>query len=482
MQAMKQLIRKPLLLALLLSLPLWIIFNNYIVAIIAALLCGFLASMCHTLYLLRRGSPSIDSAAMPTTPAAPTAPSNAKIPTATAAASTSAMPDSITPPPGLPGLDAITAEHSHAVAQYLAQQIKACESGFMPFEQWMHLALYAPGLGYYASGSTKFAHDLPTGDFTTAPELTPLFGQTIAGQVAQVLRESDSMRILEFGAGSGALAASLIPALREQGIEPQYQILEVSADLRARQEHRLAEFGANVQWLDALPERFTGCILANEVLDAMPAKLFCWSDEACVMEIGVRAEGAARKPTFTLAQRMADPALQAKVAARMPPLPGYQSEINLQAESWIRQMGSWLERGAAILIDYGFPQREYYHPQRATGTLMCHFRHHSHDQPLIYPGVQDITTHVDFTAMADAALDAGLDVMGYTSQARFLMNAGLADRLAQHDMESGRAVLSAMQKLVSEAEMGELFKVLAIGRGIDAPLIGFTRGDRRDRL
>lgn len=485
MQAMKQLIRKPLLLAVLLSLPLWVVFNNYIVAITVALLCGFLASMCHTLYLLRRGSPPATPATAPETPATPETPAmpvaSSDSYTATAPATTMQDPSTLLPT-GLPAPDAATAEHSLTVAQYLAKQIQASESGFMPFEQWMHLALYAPGLGYYAAGSTKFGHSLPTGDFTTAPELTPLFGQTLARQVAQVLRESNSTSILEFGAGSGALAAAIIPALRGLGIEPEYQILEVSADLRARQALRLAEFGAGVQWLDTLPEQFSGCILANEVLDAMPASLFCWDENESVMEIGVRTEGADALPTFALAQRKAGPSLQAAVAARMPPLPGYQSEINLQAESWIRQMGSWLTQGAAILIDYGFPQREYYHPQRATGTLMCHFRHHSHGQPLIYPGVQDITTHVDFTAMADAALDAGLDVMGYTSQARFLMNAGLAELLAQQDMAENRATLSAMQKLVSEAEMGELFKALVIGRGINTPLIGFSRGDRRDRL
>lgn len=484
---MKQLIRKPLLLAVLLSLPLWVVFNNYLVAITVALLCGFLASMCYTLYVLRGGPPAVDAASAPAAAAAaskapPLSPTTASDSHPTTAINTAMQDPSTIVPTGLPALDATTAEHSLTVAKHLAEKIKACESGFMPFEQWMHLALYAPGLGYYAAGSTKFGQSLPTGDFTTAPELTPLFGQTLARQVAQVLRESDSIRVLEFGAGSGALAAAIIPALRELGIDSEYQILEVSADLRARQSLRLAEFGASVQWLDALPAQFSGCVLANEVLDAMPATLFCWGEDGSVMEIGVRLQDADTSPPFALAQRTANPALQATVAARMPPLPGYQSEINPQAESWIKHMGSWLDRGAAILIDYGFPQREYYHPQRATGTLMCHFRHHSHDQPLLYPGVQDITTHVDFTAMADAALEAGLDVMAYTSQARFLMNAGLAEQLALQDMATSGAALSAMQKLVSEAEMGELFKVLAIGRGINVPLIGFSRGDRRDRL
>ena len=395
------------------------------------------------------------------------------------------IPPSSAIPSGLPALDAESADHAVAVANHLAQQIQAIPSGFMPFEQWMNLALYAPGLGYYAAGNTKFGAELPTGDFTTSPEMTPLFGQTVAQQTAQILKACNSVQVLEFGAGSGALAASVIPALRQLGIEPHYQILEVSADLQARQQQRLAEFGSSVTWLDALPESFSGCVLANEVLDAMPATLFCWSDDEQVMEIGVRLAqdtSSQQEPAFEFAQRLAGESLQQTVAKRMPPLPGYQSEINLQAEAWVKQMGSWLTQGAALLIDYGFPQREYYHPQRTEGTLMCHFRHHAHGQPLIYAGLQDITAHVDFTAMADAALDGGLDVLGYTSQARFLMNAGLPELLTQTGVMTQPQTLSAVQKLISEAEMGELFKVLAIGRGIDSPLAGFTRGDRRDRL
>jgi SAM-dependent MidA family methyltransferase len=221
------------------------------------------------------------------------------------------------------------------------------------------------------------------------------------------------------------------------------------------------------------------------VLDAMPVTLFRWNDDGELLEMGVSVNTG----TFRYTAREASPDLKAKVEQRMPPLPGYQSEINVRAESWIRQMGQWLKQGAALLIDYGFPQREYYHPQRKEGTLMCHFRHHAHAQPLIYPGLQDITAHVDFTAMADAALEGGLDVLGYTSQARFLMNAGIAELVAAHGASvqdapatAGPATLSAVQKLLSEAEMGELFKVLAIGKGLDTPLMGFQRGDRRDRL
>ncbi|NYT60458.1 SAM-dependent methyltransferase [Alcaligenaceae bacterium] len=384
-------------------------------------------------------------------------------------------------PTGLPTPDAEAQAHQQAVEHYLTQQIQTSASAFLPFEQWMDLALYAPGLGYYAAGSTKFGSALPTGDFTTAPELTPLFAQTLARQVAQVLQASDTCTVLEFGAGSGAMAAAMIPALRELGLQPVYQILEVSGDLQQRQRQRLASFGDAVQWLTSLPKEFAGCILANEVLDAMPTMLFSWNEQGELQELGVRlaptdASDVTASP-FEFAQRLATSQLHDIVAQRMPPLPGYQSELNLRAEAWIKEMGTWLKRGAALLIDYGFPQHEYYHPQRAEGTLMCHYRHHAHAQPLLYAGLQDITAHVDFTAMADAALEGGLDVLGYTSQARFLMNAGLPELLTSEPQ-----TLSAVQKLLSEAEMGELFKVLAIGRGINQPLLGFIRGDRRDRL
>lgn len=388
-------------------------------------------------------------------------------------------------PTGLPEPDADSLAHSRQVEAHLLQQLAVTPEGFLPFEAWMGQALYAPGLGYYAAGNTKFGSALPTGDFTTAPEMTPLFGATLAHQVAQVLQATGTNTVLEFGAGTGALAAALIPALRALGLDVQYHILEVSADLAARQAGRLADFQPCVQWLDALPTAFEGCVIANEVLDAMPVTLFRWNEAGDLMEIGVTAQPG-HTPPFAWAERPAAPALQAAMAQRMPALPGYRSEINLRAEAWVRQLGSWLKNGAALLIDYGFPQREYYHPQRLSGTLMCHFRHHSHDQPLVLAGIQDITAHVDFTAMADAALEGGLDVLGYTNQARFLLNTGLAERLqslmSRPDDPATPATLSAVQKLVSEAEMGELFKVLAVGRGLEPPLPGFMRGDRRDSL
>lgn len=387
----------------------------------------------------------------------------------------------VTLPSGLPALDPESQAHGRRICFYLTERIREAK-GWLSFEDWMQAALYAPGLGYYSAGSTKFSH---AGDFTTAPEISPLFGQTLARQVAQVLHATNSNQVLEFGAGSGALAAALIPALRDMGLDVNYQIIELSADLRARQATRLAGLQAAVQWRDTLPIEFTGCVLANEVLDAMPATLFRWNEAGVLMELGVSLDTRpdAASP-FCYAERPAPSELVQRVAQRMPPLPGYRSEINMQAEAWIQQMGQWLTHGIALLIDYGFPQHEYYHPQRAQGTLMCHFRHHAHDQALIHAGLQDITTHVDFTAMADAALEGGLDVLGYTAQARFLMNSGLIELIAQPDGEATHRgkQLAAVNMLTSEAEMGELFKVLAIGRDVEGPLLGFMTGDRRDRL
>lgn len=390
-------------------------------------------------------------------------------------------------PAHLPALSPAAQAHSDAAAAHLRAAIAAA-SGWLSFERWMAEALYAPGLGYYAAGNVKLADPranvrTPAGDFITAPQLTPLFARTLARQAAQVLRQTGVHAVLEFGAGSGALAEDMLRELDALGLsDTQYLILEVSADLRARQAERLTPFGDRVRWLDALPAGFRGCVLANEVLDAMPVSLFRWRPDGVALERGVALDPARN---FVWEDRPAPPRLAEAVAARMPTLPGYVSEINLQAEAWIGAMGGWLKHGAALLVDYGFPRSEYYHPQRASGTLMCHLRHHAHGDPFTAPGLQDITAHVDFTAMADAALAAGMQVLGYTSQAHFLMNAGLMDLLAQIDPTDAQTyaqTVAPVQKLLSEAEMGELFKVLALGRGITQPLIGFARGDRLNKL
>ncbi len=376
----------------------------------------------------------------------------------------------------LPLPDDDSQAHSARVCAHLRARIAAA-GGWLSFADFMADALYAPGLGYYAAGSRKFSAG---GDFVTAPELTPLFAATLATPVAQVLRDTGSSDVLEFGAGTGALAEALLDALQDQGITARYAILEVSADLRERQQARLARFGERVRWLDALPAAFSGCAVANEVLDAMPVHLVRRGEDGTVQERGVILQDGG----FAWADRPAPAGLAALADARLPPLPGYLSEVNPQAEAFVAGAGGWLAHGALLLIDYGFPQHEYYHPQRAEGTLMCHLRHTAHADALAWPGIQDITAHVDFTAMADAALAGNLDVLGYAAQGRFLLNAGLSDHLqalqASHPAAYARS-LNAVQKLVSEAEMGELFKVLAVGRGVE-DVRGFEIGDRLDRL
>jgi len=359
----------------------------------------------------------------------------------------------------------------------ISEEIDAA-GGWIPFDRFMQLALYEPGLGYYAAKPAKIG---PHGDFVTAPEISPLFARALAAQVAQAF-EHLPRQLLEFGAGSGALAAGLIGELERLGAGPQsYSIVEVSADLKAVQRVRLrqATGATRVRWLDAPPTDFEGVIVANEVLDVMPVKLFARRG-AVTLELGVQAEGGALR----MAERPAGAQLceaVARIEADVGPLPdGYVSEVGLVAQAWTATLARWLRRGVALLIDYGFPRREYYHPQRAMGTLMCHFRHRAHDDPLWLPGLNDITAHVDFTAIAQCAREAGLEVLGYTSQARFLLDCGLLELLrdAPADPTSSAAAL----RLLSEAEMGELLKVLAVGRGLQGPLRGFASGDRSHRL
>jgi SAM-dependent MidA family methyltransferase len=335
--------------------------------------------------------------------------------------------------------------------------------GWITFASYMQLALHEPGLGYYASGAPKFG---AAGDFVTAPELGSLFGRTLARQVRALGPEY----ILEFGAGSGALAETLLAELR-----CEYLILETSAELRRRQSARL---GARVRFLDALPERFSGVVLANEVIDAMPVHALAWSAHG-IMERGVCADARLRWDA-----RPARGAVLEAARAIEVPAP-YESEISLAAPAWLGTLADRLERGVVLIIDYGFPRHEYYHAQRAGGTLMCHRRHQAHGDPFRDPGSEDITAHVDFSALAHAATRAGLDVLGYTSQAQFLVNCGITDVLAEANVESALhyAPLAAQaHKLLSPAEMGELFKVLALGRGVQGPLVGFARGDRAHTL
>jgi SAM-dependent MidA family methyltransferase len=376
----------------------------------------------------------------------------------------------------MPQPDADAAESSRRLAALIAAEIEQA-GGWISFARYMEMALYAPGLGYYSGGARKFG---PAGDFVTAPELSPLFAQTLAAQVEPVLAAS-APHILEAGAGSGALAVGLLRELERRGALPErYEILELSGELRARQQDTLArgapQLAGRVAWLDTLPDTFSGAVVGNELLDALPVNIFAWREDG-IFERGVAlADGG-----FAWRERPATGALLAVAQGLTFVSPPYVSEINLAARAWVTEWGRILRQGALLLIDYGFPQREYYHPQRAEGTLMCHYRHHAHGDPFWLPGLNDITAHVDFTAIAEAGHDAGLDVLGYTSQAQFLLNCGLAQLLEAHQADGAVAyatLASGAQKLISPAEMGELFKVLVLGRGIGEPLPGFAHGDR----
>jgi SAM-dependent MidA family methyltransferase len=368
---------------------------------------------------------------------------------------------------------------SRRLCAIIAAEIDAA-GGWISFARYQELALYASGLGYYAGGSHKFGAD---GDFVTAPELTPLFGFALARQVAQIMAASADV-VLEAGAGSGRLAADLLRALEDAGRVPErYLILELSGELRARQRDTILRdaphLADRVAWLDAMPDSFSGCIVANELLDAMPVQVIAWRDQG-LMERGVGRDSEGR---FAWAERPADAGLQ-RMAAELPVTAPYVSEVSPIARAWVAEWGRRLVQGGLLLIDYGLPRHEYYHAQRDSGTLRCHYRHRAHDNPFWWPGLSDITTHVEFTAVAEAAHGAGLDVLGYTTQSTFLMNCGIGDLLAARQAEGGDVTktLGAVQVLLAPGEMGELFKVIACGRGIEVPLLGFIRGDRLHAL
>jgi len=360
--------------------------------------------------------------------------------------------------------DALT--HSARLAATIREQIRD-SGGWIDFGRYMELALYSPGLGYYAAGAAKFG---AAGDFVTAPELTPLYGRAMARPIAHALRATGGA-LLEFGAGSGALACALLPELDRLGALPdRYAILEPSPDLQARQRERIGSLSEDlvrkVEWIATMPEHWSGVAIANEVLDAMPVRVACWQGDA-VLERGVALDG----DTFVWRERVPapdDPLVDAARALEVPA--GYVSEIGLAGRAWMASLGDMLERGLALIVDYGFPAREYYHPQRNRGTLMCHYRHRAHADPFWLPGLQDITAHVDFSALASAARAAGLQPLGYASQSQALLAWGMLDLLGQVDATDARRYLplaNAVQRLLSPAEMGELFKVLAVGRGMD---------------
>ena len=369
--------------------------------------------------------------------------------------------------------------HSERLRELIIGAIAAGD-GWISFARYMELALHAPALGYYSAGTNKLGAD---GDFTTAPELGDLYGRTLVRQVAQILREGVA-DIVELGAGSGKLSRDLLTELARLNCLPQrYLILETSADLRQRQrqilQRDLPRHAHRVAWLDALPASLNAVVIGNEVLDAMPVHLIR-THGGGIDELGV----SARNKAFAWEARPAAGAVLS--AARELKLgTDYTTEINLAARSLLQLLGASLRRGVVLLIDYGFPAREYYHPQRCMGTLMCHYRHHAHDDPFCLVGLQDITAHIDFSALANAAITSGLDVLGYANQAQFLINCGITEVLAATPADNAAAYLplaAQAQKLLGPAEMGELFKVIAFGKNHRTPLLGFASGNKQGVL
>jgi len=386
----------------------------------------------------------------------------------------------------LPIPDADAQQHSLNLVSLIRDEIAAA-GGKLAFDRYMELALYAPGLGYYTAGARKFGE---AGDFITAPEISPLFAQCLATQCGDLLQGMPQGEILEVGAGSGALAADLLLALEERGALPsRYRILDLSPDLQQRQQQTLAQRVPHlldrVEWLTTFPEAgFSGVVIANELLDAMPVHRFRIASgeilEQYVTWQGEQFQLIWAQPTSPhFEQRVAD------LLQSVDVLDDLESEINLRAAPWLSSLKDSMREGLVLLIDYGHSRAEYYHVSRNRGTLMCHYRHRAHPDPLVYPGLQDITAHVDFTAIAEAAQAAGFDVAGYTTQAYFLLGSGLEHLVAAsdpNDVETHMTLVQGIKKLTLPTEMGERFKVLGLTREWNHSLRGFAMRDMRERL
>ncbi len=387
---------------------------------------------------------------------------------------------------GLPEPDEQARAHSERVEAHIRRAI-ADAGGALPFDDYMAAALYAPGLGYYSAGQARFGRG---GDYITAPLVSELFARTLAREIARILDELGGGEILEIGAGTGHMAGDILAELARLGRLPErYRILEVSASLRAEQAETLAEraggLSEHVAWLDGLPdEPINGVILANEVMDALPVKRFRMDGQQ-VREIvvsdndGLRLDLAA--PDDGLAEAVAT--IEAAIGRSLGS--GYTSEWSPSLTPWLGSVGDSLARGVALLVDYGLPRPEYYHPQRSAGTLVCHYRHHAHDDALVWPGLQDISAFVDFSLAAQAVTQAGLDIAGYNTQAHFLMGAGLPqllEEIAASDSNRAVELTQESKQLMLPSEMGERFKVLAATRHYDGELAGFSQFDHRHRL
>lgn len=393
----------------------------------------------------------------------------------------------------LPAPDAAAQAHSEKLISLIADEI-ATEGGRISFARYMELALFAPGLGYYSAGANKFGEQ---GDFVTAPEISPLFSRSLARQVADVLTAIDENanagEILEVGGGTGTMAAEILVELESLDALPRrYAILELSADLQARQKQTISErvphLLERVQWLTEMPAPgFRGVVVANELLDALPVHCFSVGEDGLQERFVSFENGRFQWVSGDADQNEAlQKQLPKDLLAQLKELPiGYQSEINLTANGWVDAIAQMLETGVVLLIDYGFPRHEYYHPRRTAGTLMCHYRHRAHDDPFVYPGLQDITAHVDFTAVAEAAVSAGLDVRGYNTQGFFLLGCGIAELAQPHEtLDEKNQVLQSqqMRTLTMPTEMGEKFKVIALSRDFENPLRGFAMQDLRHQL
>ena len=374
-----------------------------------------------------------------------------------------------------PGLPAQATAGDTALQDRIAAHIHV-QGGWITFDDFMSQALYTPGLGYYTGGSLVFgalpsAPGKPGSDFVTAPEMSPLFGQALARQVAQALQATGTDEVWEFGAGSGALALQILDTLTAMNVHvSRYTIVDLSQPLMARQKALLHAYAATVHWASALPTPMRGVLVGNEVLDAMPVKLLArtsgvWHERG----VGVAANGSLG---------FCDRATDLRPPIDIEGVHDYLTEIHPQGEAFVRTLADHLQAGAVFLVDYGFPEGEYYHPQRHMGTVMCHRAHQADAHPLLDVGHKDITAHVNFTGVAVAAQDAGLEVLGYTNQAHFLMNCGLVDVMQQSDLPQRVAA----QKLILEHEMGELFKVIGLTKGPLWDAIGFAHGDKTHRL
>lgn len=389
-------------------------------------------------------------------------------------------------PASLPQADELSAEHCVRVSEHIRAKIENA-GGKISFAEFMHEALYAPGLGYYNAGSTKFGAD---GDFITAPEISSVFGRILARQTAEVLSEIDDGEILEFGAGSGKLAVDMLVTLEELHALPKaYKILEVSADLQERQKRRIQteipQLADRVQWLSDLPQDFRGVIVANEVLDALPVERFV-RRESSVSQLCVSLESG----SFVWAEREAPDRLASAVAAIEEEIghaleTGYTSEISLAAPLWIEALANCLQHGAAFLFDYGVSQREYFATDRVDGWLRCHFRHHAHSNPLLYAGIQDLTAWVDFSSIAGAAVASGLDLLGYQTQSQFLLGGGLEIEMqgfTELPLLEQLKLSGQIKTLTLPGEMGENFKCIALGRGMTTTPSTFNFADRTQTL